>query len=633
MKLISVSLSNFRSHEETFIPFGDGVTAIVGDNGAGKSSIFEGVWWCLFGQSRTRTQDELIMAGKDSVAVVVVFEHAQKTYEVHRTFVLNARGKGGVTHLTFRPLFDAGDLTKATISETEAAIAKLIGSWLVISATSYVGQGDGDRFMRSRPAERRDIFASSLAVSPDWNRWWHYAQERIAVVAKEMVKATVLIEENRKRLKEGASASSDLATARDLVNSLMHAQEVQEANADRLSQQLSDAQARVETATASARRLQEARYRAGKLNAELIQVRRQIAERRDYIAEGSALEEAMSIERKREAEFAEQMREYNERLFTPGDGKCPMCGQPVVGAVLKPTSGNASTNAARPINPFVPNRELYAKHARYQESVAAMPDLERRLGDLQMEHNASVAEAEQLSETQAPVSLTDVEALERSYKAARTQLQATLRSREDANWQLSRAVTLAKIYEQATEELAEELEELKSFKRAEAIWDCIAEACGPRGVRQLIAEQALDALEAEANRRLNRLQPGYSVRFSTLSEGGKETLEVGVETEEGMRPFESLSGGESARVAVAVRLAMSIVTANAHGLAALPSVILDEAFGAQDAAGKDAFIECLTDLSTTVGQVLVVSHDAEFQSRFETQIVLKKVNGRTEVVK
>ena len=76
---------------------------------------------------------------------------------------------------------------------------------------------------------------------------------------------------------------------------------------------------------------------------------------------------------------------------------------------------------------------------------------------------------------------------------------------------------------------------------------------------------------------------------------------------------------------------MSTVAANMHGLAALPAFYMDEAFGSQDAAGKDAMVECIADLARSIGQVVVVSHDAEFQDRFDNKIVLAKVDGESRV--
>ena len=51
MKLITASLKYFRGiTDKTFTPAIDGITAIVGENGTGKTSILAGVSWCLYGE-------------------------------------------------------------------------------------------------------------------------------------------------------------------------------------------------------------------------------------------------------------------------------------------------------------------------------------------------------------------------------------------------------------------------------------------------------------------------------------------------------------------------------------------------------------------------------------------------------
>ena len=60
MILKTLTLVNFRKFKNSTIEFPDGVTGVVGLNGAGKSSIFEAIAWVLYGSVAARTAADQI---------------------------------------------------------------------------------------------------------------------------------------------------------------------------------------------------------------------------------------------------------------------------------------------------------------------------------------------------------------------------------------------------------------------------------------------------------------------------------------------------------------------------------------------------------------------------------------------
>ena len=59
MRLDKVSLKDFLSHEKTTVSFKGDINVIVGQNGAGKSSIIEAITFALFREGKGK-QEELI---------------------------------------------------------------------------------------------------------------------------------------------------------------------------------------------------------------------------------------------------------------------------------------------------------------------------------------------------------------------------------------------------------------------------------------------------------------------------------------------------------------------------------------------------------------------------------------------
>ncbi len=60
MKIRRLRMINYRRHVDTEIELPDGVTAIVGRNGSGKSSILEAIAFALYGTQATRTNKDLL---------------------------------------------------------------------------------------------------------------------------------------------------------------------------------------------------------------------------------------------------------------------------------------------------------------------------------------------------------------------------------------------------------------------------------------------------------------------------------------------------------------------------------------------------------------------------------------------
>ncbi len=63
MILKTLVLKNFRKFKNATIEFPDGVTGVVGLNGAGKSTIFEAIAWVLYGSVAARTSSDQIKRG------------------------------------------------------------------------------------------------------------------------------------------------------------------------------------------------------------------------------------------------------------------------------------------------------------------------------------------------------------------------------------------------------------------------------------------------------------------------------------------------------------------------------------------------------------------------------------------
>jgi DNA repair protein SbcC/Rad50 len=91
MRLISLSLENFRQHKSLEIQFPAGLTGILGVNGSGKSTILEAIAWAIYGNQTGVVRGELesliwrYAPGKSSAVAELQFELDRQVYTVKRS--------------------------------------------------------------------------------------------------------------------------------------------------------------------------------------------------------------------------------------------------------------------------------------------------------------------------------------------------------------------------------------------------------------------------------------------------------------------------------------------------------------------------------------------------------------------
>ncbi len=85
MLIQSLELENIKSYEHARIDFSEGVNAIVGHNGAGKSTVLEAIGYALFGELGYRIQDFVREGAKSGrVAATFLSDHDERSYRVVR---------------------------------------------------------------------------------------------------------------------------------------------------------------------------------------------------------------------------------------------------------------------------------------------------------------------------------------------------------------------------------------------------------------------------------------------------------------------------------------------------------------------------------------------------------------------
>ncbi|MBL7159002.1 SMC family ATPase [Candidatus Microgenomates bacterium] len=156
MILKSLSLKNYRRFKKLEIDFEENITAFIGKNGSGKTSIFEAIIYSLFGTTTARSSKEEIRSDfvdyKNPCEVCLVFELDGKQYKVTRKI----KGKNSITEaFVFSPS------QEKPLAERENAVNKYIANLLGMNPTTFQisvfsAQKELDKFSSLRPEERKE---------------------------------------------------------------------------------------------------------------------------------------------------------------------------------------------------------------------------------------------------------------------------------------------------------------------------------------------------------------------------------------------------------------------------------------------------------------------------------------------
>lgn len=186
----------------------------------------------------------------------------------------------------------------------------------------------------------------------------------------------------------------------------------------------------------------------------------------------------------------------------------------------------------------------------------------------------------------------------------------------------------AQLLEQKKKELTRLQGQIKEYQCTIKDYQMIAQALSKDGIQALLIEEAIPEIEAEANALLARLTDNQAHLFieslKDLKKGGsKETLDITISDQAGIRPYELFSGGEAFRIDFALRIAISKLLARRAGTT-LQTLIIDEGFGSQDEEGLAAIMDVIYAIQDEFAKIIIISHLPTLKDQFPVHFVVEK---------
>lgn len=218
MQILTVELENVKSYEKATINFSQGVNAIVGHNGAGKSTILEAIGFVLF-DALDYNQNEFIRGGAKSARARVTFVSSadERRYDVERRI-----GSSG-HYIVFDP--DLG----TRICEGKADVVRFLHQHLNAEAGAdlpsifrdAVGVPQGTltaAFLLGTP-DRKRIFEALLRVE-EYSRVWEKLRDPLNLLKTRKSEVELEINRLQGKLERLPVLEAEIAERRNVLDSV-----------------------------------------------------------------------------------------------------------------------------------------------------------------------------------------------------------------------------------------------------------------------------------------------------------------------------------------------------------------------------------------------------------------------------
>jgi DNA repair exonuclease SbcCD ATPase subunit len=150
----------------------------------------------------------------------------------------------------------------------------------------------------------------------------------------------------------------------------------------------------------------------------------------------------------------------------------------------------------------------------------------------------------------------------------------------------------------------------------------LGKAFSKTGIPHLVAENVVAEIEKGTVEILQALESPNGIRFRTTTDTGRDTIQIEVETPDGVRGLKSFSGGQITEQNIAVRLALGEVLAR-RAEVTFESVFLDEVMAPLDAPARQCFLRVVNLMSRSFEQIFVISHHSEIRDVLESCIAVE----------
>jgi DNA repair protein SbcC/Rad50 len=686
MKIDVVVLENIRSHTKSTVPFTHGFNCVVGGVGCGKSSVLYAVDFALFGDAVSRSFDYLMREDADWCRVTVQFSHNGNTYKLVRG--LKRKGKSITQDIEQLKLFEdekllasmktdaiaeqlkaitgldrdlyreivwfrqehLKELLDAKPRDRQTRLDELFGLSDYEVAWSNIAQYQRDYETEKRVYEKDPDVAGLEKLSAEYNR----ASEEFTLLEMDLEDSTQGLEVAKRALEEADLRLKRSEEKKLAIEELKRKEARVNANIANMTRNLASLTERVEGKKTIIDNLQQRQTSLdsqmklclSKLEQAGLPSNQPFEQLAPFLA---GLEDKISQMRAEQEATSRGIQQDQKRAATlveTGEGKCPVCSQPLL--------GNYKTDLLSSIKQENSEREKAINHLRLevatlqktktvaseaytnlQNCLTRGADLKSRVSEEENNLKTLTAELEtqqrleveqhheletlvlqigkfDLSELQAAKDKKD-QALKQYYT-----VESDLRTKENRKKDLARRLDDTKDRINLAQE---KLERMEKIRRTVELLSAVRDAY--RSIQPKLRSEFVKVLRNFVQQILDNLVGGETPMLNVVID---ETYTPYVKSEAGVdREVANLSGGERTLLAFAYRLGLGqliMQSRTGHGLSML---MLDEP--TENLGSEDGSIERLAEAISrfkAIEQIIAVTHSEDFAAKGDHVIILDK---------
>ncbi|MEK6658393.1 MAG: SMC family ATPase, partial [Campylobacterota bacterium] len=219
-------LENFKKYSSYEIEFGEGLIGIIGKNGSGKSTIFEAIFFALYGELKNKGYKEIVRNAnadaKDAVIVELDFEFDSAEYKVVREF----RGKALSANVK---LYKNSELITSGAREVTTSITSLT-------------KMSKDAFMHTLFASQKELTSLSTLKNEDRKKMIRrlLGLEKIDFVENSLVEKSRQLGREIKAFDEVLLSSEDVKAKQEQIKESVAAKETLQKDAQSKTKELEE---------------------------------------------------------------------------------------------------------------------------------------------------------------------------------------------------------------------------------------------------------------------------------------------------------------------------------------------------------------------------------------------------------